>query len=159
VLGFNNNKQLVTVNQAIKENLKTYLDYYRILTDAINIKDAFVINLGLDFEITVLPNYNSNSVLLDCIANLKNYFNIDRWQINQPIIKSEVINNIGNTNGVQNVVSVTMNNKFDTELGYSGNQYDLTSATRNGIVYPSLDPSIFEIKFPDADIKGRVVNY
>jgi len=159
VLGFNNVKQLVNANQAIKENLKTYLDYYRILTDAINIKDAFVINLGLDFEITVLPNYNSNSVLLDCIANLKNYFNIDRWQINQPIIKSEVINNIGNTNGVQNVVSVTMNNKFDTELGYSGNQYDLTSATRNGIVYPSLDPSIFEIKFPDADIKGRVVNY
>jgi hypothetical protein len=98
-------------------------------------------------------------VLLDCIANLKNYFNIDRWQINQPIIKSEVINNIGNTTGVQNVVSVTMNNKFDTELGYSGNQYDLASATRNGIVYPSLDPSIFEIKFPDADIKGRVVNY
>jgi hypothetical protein len=159
VLGFNNSKQLVTVNQAIKENLKTYLDYYRILTDAINIKDAFVINVGLDFEITVLPNYNSNSVLLDCIANLKNYFNIDRWQINQPIIKSEVVNTIGNTKGVQNVVSVTMNNKFDTELGYSGNQYDLTSSTRNGIVYPSLDPSIFEIKFPDADIKGRVVNY
>jgi hypothetical protein len=98
-------------------------------------------------------------VLLDCIANLKDYFNIDRWQINQPIIKSEVVNTIGNTKGVQNVVSVTMNNKFDTELGYSGNQYDLTASTRNGIVYPSLDPSIFEIKFPDADIKGRVVNY
>jgi hypothetical protein len=159
VLGFNNNKQLVNANQAIKENLKTYLDYYRILTDAINIKDAFVINVGLDFEITVLPNYNSNSVLLDCIANLKDYFNIDRWQINQPIIKSEVVNTIGNTKGVQNVVSVTMNNKFDTELGYSGNQYDLTASTRNGIVYPSLDPSIFEIKFPDSDIKGRVVNY
>jgi len=159
VLGFNGSKQLVNLNQAIKENLKTYLDYYRILTDAINIKDAFVINVGLDFEITVLPNYNSNSVLLDCIANLKDYFNIDRWQINQPIIKSEVVNIIGSTKGVQNVVSVTMNNKFDTELGYSGNQYDLTSATRNGIVYPSLDPSIFEIKFPDSDIKGRVINY
>jgi hypothetical protein len=159
VLGFNNNKQLVALNQAIKENLKTYLDYYRILTDAINIKDAFIINLGLEFEITVLPNYNSNSVLLDCIANLKDYFNIDRWQINQPIIKSEIVNVIGGSDGVQNVVSVIMNNKFDTELGYSGNRYDLTSATRNGIVYPSLDPSIFEIKFPDADIKGRVVNY
>lgn len=159
VLGFNNDKQLVNANQAIKENLKTYLDYYRILTDAINIKNAFVINIELDFEVTVLPNYNSNSVLLDCIANLKDYFNIDRWQINQPIIKSEVINVISNTRGIQNVVSVIMHNKFDTELGYSGNQYDLTSATRNGIVYPSLDPSIFEIKYPDADIKGRVVNY
>lgn len=159
LLGYNSNKQLVNLNQAVKENLRTYLDYYRILTDAINLKDAFVINIGLNFEITVLSNYNSNSVLLNCIANLKDYFNIDRWQINQPIIKSEVVNLIGATKGVQNVVSVTMDNKYDSEQGYSGNQYDLTSSTRNGIVYPSLDPSIFEIKFPDSDIKGRVVNY
>ena len=159
LLSYNSNKQLVPANQALKENLKSYLDYYRILTDAINIKNAFVINLGLNFEITTLPNYNSNSVLLDCIANLKDYFNIDRWQINQPIIKSEVVNLIGATKGVQNVVSVTMDNKYNTEQGYSGNQYDLTASTRNGIVYPSLDPSIFEIKFPDSDIKGRVVNY
>jgi len=159
LLGYNSNKQLVNLNQAVKENLQTYLGYYRILTDAINIKDAFVINIALDFEITVLPNYNSNSVLLDCVANLKDYFNIDRWQINQPIIKSEVVNLIGATKGVQNVVSVIMDNKYDSDQGYSGNQYDLTASTRNGIVYPSLDPSIFEIKFPNSDIKGRVVNY
>lgn len=159
VLGYNSNKQLVNLNDAIKENLKNYLDYYRILTDAINIKNAFIINISVDFEITVLPNYNSNVILIDTINNLKDYFNIDRWQINQPIIKSEVIKIISNTPGVQNVVNVVMNNKFDTELGYSGNQYDLKSSTRNGIIYPSLDPSIFEIKFPNSDIKGRVVNY
>lgn len=159
VLGYNSSKQLTALNQAIKENLKSYLDYYRILTDAINIKDAFIINIGVDFEITVLPNYNSNDVLLRTINNLKDFFDIDRWQINQPIIKSEVVNVIGNTDGVQNVVSVTMNNKFDSDLGYSGNSYDLSSATKNGILYPSLDPSIFEVKFPDSDIKGRVVNY
>lgn len=159
VLGYNSSKQLTALNQAIKENLKSYLDYYRILTDAINIKDAFIINIGVDFEITVLPNYNSNDVLLRTINNLKDFFDIDRWQINQPIINSEVVNVIGNTDGVQNVVSVTMNNKFDSDLGYSGNSYDLSSATKNGILYPSLDPSIFEVKFPDSDIKGRVVNY
>jgi len=159
VLGYNSNKQLVNLNDAIKENLKNYLDYYRILTDAININNAFIINISVDFEITVLPNYNSNVILIDTINNLKDYFNIDRWQINQPIIKSEVIKIISNTPGVQNVVNVVMNNKFDTELGYSGNQYDLKSSTRNGIIYPSLDPSIFEIKFPNSDIKGRVVNY
>ena len=159
VLGYNASKQLTTLNRAVKENLKSYLGYYRILTDAINIKDAYIINIGVEFEITILPNYNSNDVLLRTINNVKEFFNIDRWQINQPIIKSEVVNIIANTDGVQNVVSVIMNNKIDSDLGYSGNAYDLSSATKNGIIYPSLDPSIFEVKFPDSDIKGRVVNY
>jgi len=159
VLGFNENKQLVALNNSIKENLKTYLNHYRILTDAINIKDAFIINIGVQFEISVLSNYNSNEVLLNCINALKTYFDVDRWQINQPVIKTEVMNIISNVNGVQNLVNITFNNLFDTTLGYSGNVYDLASATKNGIVYPSLDPSIFEVKFPNQDIKGRVVNY
>jgi len=159
VLGFNENKQLVALNNAVKENLKTYLNYYRILTDAINIKDAFIINIGLQFEISVLSNYNSNEVLLNCINTLKTYFDVDRWQINQPLIKSEVMNIISNVPGVQNLVNIVFNNLYDSVLGYSGNVYDLSSATKNGIVYPSLDPSIFEVKFPNQDIKGRVVNY
>jgi hypothetical protein len=159
ILGYNQFKQLVSVNDAIKENLKTYLDYYRILTDAINIKDAYIINIGVDFEISVLPNYNSNEVLLNCINALKTMFNVDRWQINQPIIKSDVSNTIGNIKGVQSVIGVSFTNLYDTDTGYSGNIYDLNSATRTGVVYPSLDPSIFEVKFPDQDIRGRVVNY
>jgi len=159
ILGFNQNKQLTALNQAVKENLKNYLNHYRILTDAINIKDAFIINIGVQFEITVLSNYNSNEVLLKCIDALKNHFNIDRWQINQPVMKSDVTNLLGNVKGVQSVVNVTFNNLYDTALNYSGNVYDLAAATKNGVIYPSLDPSIFEVKFPDKDIKGRVINY
>jgi hypothetical protein len=159
VLGYNSSKQLTQLNQAIKENLKTYLNYYRILTDAINIKDAFIINIGIDFEISVLSNYNSNEVLLKCIETLKSYFDPDNWQINQSIVKSDIVNTLANVPGVQNVISVTLKNLFDTTLNYSGNVYDIATATRNGVIYPSLDPSIFEIKFPDQDIRGRVVNY
>jgi hypothetical protein len=159
VLGFNQSKQLVELNQAIKENLKTYLGYYRILTDAVNIKDAFIINIGLDFEISVLSNYNSNDVLLRCIDSVKTYFDIDKWQINQPIIKSDVMNLLGNVKGVQSVISVKFSNLYDIDSGYSGNTYDLSAATKNGVIYPSLDPSIFEVKFLNQDIKGRVVNY
>ena len=159
ILGFNQEKQLTALNQAVKENLKNYLNHYRILTDAINIKDAFIINIGVQFEISVLSNYNSNEVLLKCIEAVKTYFNIDRWQINQPIMKSDVTNLLGNVKGVQSVVNVTFNNLYDTALNYSGNIYDLSAATKNGIIYPSLDPSIFEVKFPNKDIKGRVINY
>jgi len=159
VLGFNQNKQLVKLNDTIKTNLQTYLDYYRILTDAVNIKDAFIINIGLDFEISVLSNYNSNEVLLNCINALKQFFDTDRWQINQPIVLSDIFNVIVNVKGVQSVVNVKFKNLYDSDLGYSGNVYDLNAATKNNVIYPSLDPSIFEVKFPNQDIKGRVVNY
>ncbi len=159
VLGYNASKQLTELNTAVKENLKTYLNYYRILTDAVNIKNGFIINFGINFEISVLTNYNSNETLIKCIDALKKLFDIDRRQINQTIIKSEVTNTIANVNGVQNVIGVEFTNLVDVDLGYSGNSYDLTSATKNGIIYPSLDPSIFEIKFPNSDIKGRVVSY
>tara|TARA_R110002012_G_scaffold52060_4_gene133930 strand:+ start:1079 stop:2959 length:1881 start_codon:yes stop_codon:yes gene_type:complete len=159
VLGFNNVKQLTPVNDAIKTNLKNYLDYYRILTDAVNIKDAFIINIGIDFEITVRSNYNSNEVLLSCIDAVRSYFNIDKWQINQPIVKADVLNLLGNITGVQSVVGIKFNNLFDRTQNYAENPYDLETATRKGIIYPSLDPSIFEIKFPDKDIKGKTTNY
>jgi len=159
VLGYNENKQLVDLNQAIKENLKTYLGNYRMLTDAVNIKDAFVINIGIEFQITILPNYNGNDVLLRCINELKKYFNIDKWQINQPVLTYDVINIIGNIKGVQSVMNVTYKNLYDADKGYSGNAYNLVSATKKGIIYPSLDPSIFEVKFPNSDITGQVVTY
>lgn len=157
VLGFNQNKELTIVNNAIKQNLKSYLDYYRILTDAVNIKDAFIINIGIQFEISALSNYNSNEVLLNCIAVLKDYFSIDKWQINQPIIKSDVLNTLANVKGVGSVSNILFNNLYDTAFNYSGNVYDLEGSTKNGVIYPSLDPSIFELKFPNQDIKGRVL--
>jgi hypothetical protein len=159
VLGYDQSKQLIKLNDAIKENLKTYLNFYRILTDAINIKDAFIINIGLDFEISVLTNYNSNDVLLRCVAELKSYFDIDKWQINQPIVKSDISTTLANVKGVQSVIGVQFKNLYDSLQNYSGNVYDLNTASRNGVIYPSLDPSIFEVKFPNQDIRGRVVNY
>ena len=158
-LGFDNNKKLVPLNLAIKTNLKNYLDYYRILTDAVNIKDAFIINIGMEFEISVLSNFNSNQVLLTCIEAVQTYFDIDKWQINQPIIKSDLLNVIGNVSGVQSVLGIKFINLHDIEQNYSSNIYDLDGATKNEVVYPSLDPSIFEVKFPKKDIKGRVVTY
>ncbi len=158
-LGYDSNKKLSTLNTATKTNLATYLEEHRMLTDAINIKDAFIINIAIDFEITVFKNYNNQKILLDCIAELKNYFNIDKWQINQPIILSDVKNLIGGVNGVQTVENITFSNKNGTISGYSQYIYPIQAALRNEVLYPSLDPSIFEIKYPDTDIKGRVTTY
>ncbi len=159
ILGYDRNKYFTTCNKATKTNLITYLNYYKPLTDSINIMDAFIINFGIDFEITTFRNNNNQQVLLDCISELKSYFNVDKWEINQPIIESEVINLIANVKGVQSVINVVFNNLAGQEKGYSRFRYDFKTANKNGIIYPSLDPSIFELKYPDTDIKGKIKQY
>ena len=154
LLGYDINGNITNLNRAVKENLKTYLNEYRLLTDGININDGFVINIGIDFEIVVFGNYNKSEVLTKCIIELKDYFNINNWSFNQTINLSEVELLIANVEGVSSVPKVIITNKCSGK--YSSNSYNIDAATKDKIVYPSLDPSIFEIKFPDADIKGRV---
>ena len=157
--GYDKNKKLTSLNAATKQNLSTYLEQFRMLTDAVNIKDAFIINFLVDFEIVTFKSYNNEEVILNCITELKEFFDIDKWQINQPIIISEVYNLLGSVLGVQSVESVSFKNISGTNIGYSQYKYDFTQATRGGIIYPSLDPSLFELKFPNSDIKGRVTTY
>ena len=157
LLGFDANKNLVPVNNVVKENLRTYLSNYRILTDALSIKDAFIINVQIEFEIITRPDYNSNEVLLRCLSVLREKFSNDRNQVNGPISISNCMTDLDKVEGVQSVVEFEVKNVFDTNAGYSGNVYGIKAATRNNIIYPSLDPSIFEVKYPDTDIKGRVV--
>lgn len=158
-LAYDNNKNLINLNEATRQNLIAYLEEYRMLTDAINIKDAFVINFGVEFDIVAFKETNNDNVLLNCVNALKNYFNTDNWQINQPIILNEVYNVIGAVKGVQNVENVRLINKAGTALGYSQYAYDFDSATINNILYPSMDLSIFELKYPNTDITGRITRY
>jgi hypothetical protein len=159
MLGYDNEHRLVNVNRAVKENLKMYLGQYRMLTDSINFRDAYIINIGLEFDIIPLSNYNANEVLINCINATKAMFDIDYWQVNQPIVYSDIFNTLFKVAGVQTVTSIRIKNLNDEILGYSNIVYDISGATRNGIIYPSLDPATFEIKYPNNDIKGRIVTF
>ena len=158
ILTYDVNSNLVTASDTLKQNLSTYLSQYRMLGDSIRIKDAFVINIGVNFDITVDPNYNSNEVLLAVIAELRNYFQIDNWQINQPILLKDLSLLIDKVDGVRTVKSITLTNLAGESLGYSNYSYDVAGATIDNVVYPSIDPMIFEVKYPNTDIRGRVVS-
>ena len=167
VLGFDASKRLANVNQAVKENIQTYLTQFRMVTDAVNIKNAFVINIGVKFNLLTKVGYNKEEVVLRAIQRVKDFFNIDKWQIGQPIVLADLAYQISLVDGVSAVVppeednpnghSVLITNKFKISGGYSGNAYDMVGATKDGVVYPSLDPSCFELKYPNVDIEGRVV--
>tara|TARA_R110002050_G_scaffold231374_1_gene367204 strand:- start:584 stop:2458 length:1875 start_codon:yes stop_codon:yes gene_type:complete len=155
-LGYDYNKRLTTLPFASKINLSTYLEQYRMLTDAINIKEASVINFKLEFNIKVKNGYSNDRALISAINNLKAFFNIDNWQINEPINIGDITGLLYNIRGIQTVDNLIFTNLFGENLGYSKFKYNFESATRNNIIYPSLDPSIFELKYPNTDIIGRV---
>ena len=157
VLSQNADGQLDYATKTLKNNLRTYISQYRIIGDNIEIRDAFIINIAVDFEIIILPEYNNNKVLLNCISALQNYFNISNWQINQPILLKDLYILLDKIKGVQTVKNISIINKAGTTSGYSQYAYDITGAIQNQVIYPSLDPSIFEIKYPNQDIKGKVV--
>lgn len=157
VLSLNPQGQLSVATNDLKNNLRTYLSQYRMIGDNIEIRDAFIINIGVNFEIIVLPEYNNSEVLLACITALQNYFNLSNWQINQPIFLRDLYILLDRIKGVQTVKSISISNKAGTTSGYSQYAYDITGATQNQVIYPSLDPSIFEVKYPNTDIKGKVV--
>ena len=157
ILSYNADKKLRNASSALKRNLQTYLSEYRMINDSINIKDAFIINIGVDFDIVTRPNYNSNEVILNCINSLQEYFSIDKININEPIILKDLFILLDKVEGVQTVKEVKITNKSGESKGYSKYGYDVEGATLNGVIYPSVDPMIFEVKNPDTDITGRVV--
>ena len=135
VLGFNDGKKLANVNQAVKENIQTYLTQFRMVTDAVNIKDAFIINVGVKFSLLTKTGYNKEEVVLKAIQKVKDFFNIDKWQIGQPIVLADLAYQISLTDGISAVVPpennnpnglpVLITNKFKESEGYSGNVYDI----------------------------------
>jgi hypothetical protein len=157
VLTYDANGKLRTASNLMKQNLATYLAEYRMINDSVKIKDAFIINIEVIFDIIVLPNFNNNETITKCITSLTNFFAIDNWQINQPILLKDLYILLDKVEGVQTVNNVTVNNLTGNALGYSDFAYDIPGATINDVVYPSIDPMIFELKNPNTDIKGRVV--
>ena len=154
ILAFDNNNKLIQSSANLKNNLKQYLANYMMLTDALNIKDAFIVNVEVNFDVIVKPNYQGRDVLLACTNLIRDYFDISKWNINQPINLSSLYTLLDQEKGVQTVQKIEIRNKVGGV--YSQYAYDIQGATRNNVVYPSYDPMIFEIKYPDTDIKGRI---
>jgi hypothetical protein len=157
ILGLDFNGNLATPSANLMKNLSTYLQGYRMLTDSINIKPAYIINIGVNYDIVLRPNYNSQDVLTRTLTAVKGFFDTGNWQINQPIILSSLYSLIDSVEGVQTVKNIEVTNLSGEANGYSKYSYDIKAGTLNNVIYPSLDPSIFEVKYPDEDIKGRVV--
>ncbi len=157
VLSYNSNKNLTQTNEALVYNIRHYLQKYKIISDSINIIDGYIINIGVDFKILVYNNFNKKEVLDQCLQKAKDFFNVDKWYFNQPININQLELELAKVEGVQSISEVVFKNLNQNDGNYSPHEYNLSEATHNKIIYPSLDPSVFEVKFPDNDIRGAVI--
>jgi len=157
VLSYNSNKNLTQTNEALVYNIRQYLQKYKIISDSVNIIDGYIINVGIDFKIVVYNNFNKKEVLDQCLQKSKDFFNIDKWYFNQPINTNQFELELAKVEGVQSVAEVNLKNLTQNDGDYSPHEYNLSEATHNKIIYPSLDPSVFEVKYPDNDIRGAVI--
>jgi len=156
VLAYNNDGTLTQATPTLKQNLETYISQYKMLTDAVNIKNAFIVNIGIKYDIILSPSATGRDVLVKCTEALQDYFKVSKRSINQSINISKLYTLLDRVKGVQAVQKIEIVNKVGGS--YSQYAYDTKGATQNNIVYPSYDPCIFEIKFPDADIEGRITS-
>ena len=156
LLCYDNGQGLTPTNPAIRQNLTNYLNQYRMLTDSINLLDGYIINIGVNFSVIAYKNYNKREVLANCITLVQQYFDINNAQFCQPINLSRLQLEISKVDGVQSVTSLNIINLTANDGDYSPYSYDIGAATVNNIVYPSIDPSVFEVRFPSQNIVGRV---
>ncbi len=156
VLGWNDKRHLVPVNEAIKKNISNFLKKYRMLTDGVTISDGFVVNVGIEAEVSVSRSSSKRKAKFSIIESLEETFAPETRNFNEPIVKGQIISQLNSLDLVQNVQNLSFENKIDPDEGYSGNKYDLEYAERKGVIYPSQDPSVFTVRYPKKDIKVRI---
>lgn len=155
VISEDNQGKLIQSNSVLKNNVKIWLNSNRMINDTIDILDAKIVNIGVDFKIIASTEKNQYEVLTLAINALKTYFSFTR-DIGEAIFLSDITKTLRDVEGVIDIVSVNLNNKFGGQ--YPGINYDLYQYISPDGRYINIPENVlFEVRFPDDDIKGAVV--
>lgn len=150
----NERGQLTTGSTTLKQNLKRYLSLFTRMGQGIDILNGNIINIGVDFNVVVMPGVNKQEARTRCLLKVREHFQIDNWQLNQAIVLDDIRCLLKEVEGVISVSELKIYNKTNVKNGrsYSSTVYDIRSNTKNEIIF-CPENAIFEVKFPDFDIK------
>ena len=154
VISKNRKGELSGTHQIVKNNIKNWLSHYIPINDSIRIKDAIVINIGIEFKVISDRNYSSDEVLFGCQAKLKKYF-ADTLYIGEPLYLTKLYNTLNNVDGVFDVKNIKVVNKKEGAYGNVSIEVD-DLLSRDGTYLKVPKNVILELKYPDVDIKGVV---
>jgi len=149
--------KLILSPDVLKENLGLYLSQYRLISDAVDILDAQIINIAFKYAVNIDVMSNPEVVIQSINSSLKKYLKIENFQIDQPIMIGDIENIILNTRGVLSISSVRFLNRIGTfeNRQYSFESYSPTRNLDRGMLFPPRG-GIFEFRYPNDDIIGRI---
>jgi len=186
-LSYNQNKQLVQSPQLVLQNVATYLNQFRMINDQVDfgltLKDTlfsgYLINFGVRFIINGDRRFNSTEVKLNVIKVIKNFFKVEQMQFKQSINLNDLQYNILGLDGVIGIKELSLFQSRGPDSDYAANrnmasfqgdgdsisggesgygfQYNFDNAVVEGVIRPSVTPSVFELRNPNQDIYGKVI--
>jgi len=154
VVSENTDGNLAKTNDTIKNNLKNWLNQYRMINDTIDIIDAKIVNVGVNFTIVTESEEDKYAILRAAESALRRQF-IDLAEISEPINISNIYRTLNQIPGVADTVDVTMVRK--TGANYSSVDYNVgDSLSFDGRYLIAPEDVVFEVRYLDTDIKGTV---
>ena len=157
VVSRDSNGKLIISPDSLKENLSIYLSQYRIISDAIDVLDTKIINLALRYSINIETSVNPQTTIASVNSKLADYFKIENFHIDQPIMLGDVENIILNTRGVTSIASLRVLNRtglFESRQ-YSPEGFSVNRYLDRGMIFPPRG-GIFEFRHPNDDFIGRI---
>jgi len=146
--------KLLATNTTIKENVKIWLNRNKMISDTIDILDAKIVNIGIDFNVVVDEESNKFQVLADCNQAVRNLFSVMPY-IGEPLYLTDIYSALNKVNGVVDTKFVKISRKISGD--YSTVMFDIDQATSVDGRYISVPQNvILELKYPDTDIKGAI---
>ena len=186
-LSYNQNKQLVQTPQLVLQNIATYLNQFRMINDQVdfgvtlkeNLFSGYIINFGVRFIVNGDRRSNPTEVKLNVIQVIKDFFKVEKMQFRQSINLNDLQYNILGLDGVIGIKELSLFQSRGPDSDYAANrnmasfqgdgdsisgcesgygfQYEFDGALVDGIIKPSVNPSVFELKNPNQDIYGKVI--
>ena len=148
--------KFVETNNIIKQNLRNWINQYKMLGDTIDILDARIINLQIDFSVVSYANVNKFDVITQCVDTLSDFYSDKYYDIGEPFKITDVYKLLNAVPAVVDTKLVTVTQIFGSNYSnYSLSYDDLISHDGRYLIPP--DDVVFEIKFPSADISGEVI--
>lgn len=147
-------RKFITANSTIKNNLKTWLNQYRMMSDTIDIVDTYIINFGIDFIVTAATGVDKYDLLQACVSQLKTKYKT-QYYIGEPLSVTDIYSELSKVTGVLDVVKVKIINK--TGGNYSKVQFNINENTSPDGTYIIIPKNgVAELKYPAVDIKGKI---
>lgn len=146
-----------TSNSLLKENITEYLSGYRMINDFIEVKDGKIFNLAIDVDVYI-ENISDRTISNNIIETVRDFFDINNYEMNNDIHITRLENQISQVNGVINVIDIKVYNKVGGRYSNNPIPQEILNVNTgeirlvNNTVYSTTD-SMFEIKFPDKDIR------